>query len=75
MLIVQNDVGNLYSPTVIVVAITTSDGKAEIPTHISIERTENGLKKDSMALLEQVRTIDRSRLQEYIGPAERINNL
>ncbi len=79
VLIVQNDVGNLYSPTVIVAAITTSDGKAEIPTHISIERTENGLKKDSMALLEQVRTIDRSRLQEYIGhlgmqPMNRVNN-
>lgn len=79
VLIVQNDVGNLYSPTVIVAAITTSDGKAEIPAHISIERTENSLKKDSMVLLEQVRTIDRSRLQEYIGhlgtrSMNRINN-
>ena len=67
VLVVQNDVGNLYSPTVIVAAITTKDLKAEIPTHISVIGTENGLKKDSMVLLEQVRTIDRSRLKEYIG--------
>ena len=67
VLVVQNDVGNIYSPTVIVAAITAQDLKAEIPTHISIEGTENGLKKASMVLLEQVRTIDRTRLQEYIG--------
>lgn len=67
VLIVQNDIGNLYSPTVIVAAITTKDLKAEIPTHISVGGTENGLKKDSMVLLEQVRTIDRTRLHEYIG--------
>lgn len=64
---VQNDVGNLHSSTVIVAAITAQDLKAEIPTHISIEGTKNGLKKESMVLLEQVRTIDRARLQEYIG--------
>ena len=67
VLVVQNDVGNLHSPTVIVAAITAQDLKVEIPTHISIEGTENGLKKESMVLLEQVRTIDRTRLQEYIG--------
>ena len=67
VLIVQNDVGNLYSPTVIVAAVTAQDIKAELPTHISVIGTENGLKKDSLVLLEQVRTIDRSRLQEYIG--------
>lgn len=67
VLVVQNDVGNLYSPTVIIAAITSKDQKAEIPTHISFAGMDHGLKKDSMVLLEQVRTIDRSRLKEYIG--------
>lgn len=67
VLVVQNDVGNLHSPTVIVAAITTRDLKTEIPTHISIEGLTNGLKRESMVLLEQIRTIDRTRLQEYIG--------
>lgn len=79
VLVVQNDIGNLYSPTVIIAAITTKDLKAEIPTHISVAGTENGLKKDSMVLLEQVRTIDRTRLQKYIGhlgirSMNRVNN-
>lgn len=67
ILVVQNDVGNLYSPTIIIAAITSQDLKAGIPTHISFAGMKHGLKKDSMVLLEQVRTIDRSRLKEYIG--------
>ncbi|NCB42213.1 MAG: hypothetical protein EOM59_06295 [Clostridia bacterium] len=67
VLVIQNDVGNLYSPTVIIAAITSKDLKAEIPTHISVAGNKNGLKKESMVLLEQVRTIDRTRLKEYIG--------
>ena len=70
VLIVQNDVGNRYSPTVIAAAITSRLGKTKLPTHIdvSIER-ERGqtLAKDSVVLLEQLRTIDKSRLREHLG--------
>ena len=67
VLIVQNDVGNRYSPTVIVAAITSQTGKASLPTHIRISMQESGLPKSSVALLEQIRTIDKSRLKQYVG--------
>ncbi|MBQ8588805.1 MAG: type II toxin-antitoxin system PemK/MazF family toxin [Clostridia bacterium] len=67
VLIVQNDVGNRYSPTVIVAAITSKINKAKMPTHIELEGTRHGLTKDSVILAEQVRTIDKRRLKEKIG--------
>lgn len=67
VLIVQNDTGNKYSPTVIAAAITSQTGKNKLPTHIEIGSKENGLKADSVVLAEQVRTIDKSRLKEKIG--------
>ncbi len=67
VLIIQNDVGNMHSPTVIAAAITSQRGKARLPTHIEINSTENGLKSDSIVLAEQIRTIDKSRLKEKIG--------
>lgn len=70
VLVIQNDVGNKYSPTVIVAAITSRTTKASIPTHVSIPKTGRGLKQDSTVLAEQIRTIDRNRLKEYIGHLE-----
>ena len=68
VLVVQNDVGNRFSPTVIVAAITSSLTKAKLPTHIPIScSTYTGLTKDSVILLEQLRTIDKMRLQQRIG--------
>ena len=67
VLIVQNDVGNKHSPTVIAAAITSKMGKAKLPTHIDIPAAEVGLAKDSVILLEQVRTIDKKRLKEKMG--------
>lgn len=67
VLVIQNDVGNKYSPTVIVAAITSRSTKAAIPTHVGLRRTPGGLKQDSTVLAEQIRTIDRNRLKEYIG--------
>lgn len=67
VLIIQNDIGNKYSPTVIVSAITSQINKAKLPTHIEINGTEYGLNKDSVILLEQIRTIDKKRLREKIG--------
>lgn len=67
VLVIQNDVGNKYSPTVIICAITSKIEKAKIPTHIELSAIEYGLQKDSVALLEQIRTIDKKRLQEKIG--------
>lgn len=67
VLIVQNDVGNKYSPTVIAAAITSQINKAKLPTHIEITAPEYGLAKDSVVLLEQIRTIDKKRLREKIG--------
>lgn len=67
VLIVQNDVGNKYSPTVIVAAITSQINKAKMPTHIEINATDYGLNKDSVILLEQIRTIDKKRLREKTG--------
>lgn len=67
VLIVQNDIGNKYSPTVIAAAITSQINKAKLPTHIEIGAQEYGLQKDSVILLEQIRTIDKKRLREKIG--------
>jgi len=67
VLVVQNDVGNKYSPTVIVAAITSKINKAKMPTHIEIEGEKHGLTKDSVILAEQIRTIDKRRLKEKIG--------
>lgn len=67
VLIVQNDTGNKYSPTVIAAAITSQINKAKLPTHIEITALEYGLQKDSVILLEQIRTIDKKRLREKIG--------
>ena len=67
VLIVQNDVGNKYSPTVIAAAITSQINKAKMPTHIEIDARDYGLAKDSVILLEQIRTIDKRRLKEKIG--------
>lgn len=67
VLIVQNDIGNKYSPTVIAAAITSQINKAKLPTHIEISAKEYGLQKDSVILLEQIRTIDKKRLREKIG--------
>ncbi len=67
VLVVQNDVGNRYSPTVIAAAITSQINKAKLPTHIEIDARDYGLSRDSVVLLEQVRTIDKKRLKEKIG--------
>ena len=67
VLVVQNDVGNKFSPTVIIAAITSQINKAKLPTHIEINAHEVGLLKDSVILLEQIRTIDKKRLREKIG--------
>ena len=67
VLIVQNDIGNKHSPTVIAAAITSKMGKTKLPTHIDIPGIEAGLVKDSVILLEQVRTIDKRRLKEKMG--------
>lgn len=67
VLIVQNDIGNKYSPTVIAAAITSQQGKTELPTHIEVNGDTCGLAKDSVVLLEQVRTIDKRRLKEKMG--------
>ena len=67
VLIVQNDVGNKYSPTVIGAAVTSQINKAKLPTHIELSAITYGLKKDSVILLEQIRTLDKRRLKERIG--------
>lgn len=67
VLIVQNDTGNKHSPTVIAAAITSQTGKARLPTHINIAGGSVGLSKDSVILLEQIRTIDKRRLREHMG--------
>lgn len=70
VLIVQNDVGNRFSPTVIAAAITSQHTKAKLPTHIAIGAQSSGLAKDSVVLLEQVRTIDKKRLKEKMGTVD-----
>jgi mRNA interferase MazF len=71
VLIVQNNIGNKYSPTVIVAAITSKMNKAKMPTHIEIDAKDYGLSKDSVILLEQIRTLDKRRLKEKIGVADK----
>ena len=67
VLIIQNDVGNRYSPTVIAAAITSRMGKTRLPTHIDVFADRAGLAKDSVILLEQIRTLDKRRLKEKMG--------
>ena len=67
VLIVQNDIGNKHSPTVIAAAITSKKEKSALPTHISVQASSCGLAKDSVVLLEQVRTLDKRRLKERMG--------
>ena len=77
VLIVQNDVGNKYSPTVIAAAITSQKYKPKLPTHISVDAVDCGLQKDSIVLLEQVRTLDKKRLKERMGnlPTDEMNKV
>lgn len=70
VLIVQNNVGNKFSPTVIAAAITSQQSKANLPTHIPLHANTSGLAKDSVVLLEQVRTIDKQRLKEKMGSVD-----
>ena len=70
VLVVQNDVGNKYSPTIIAAAVTSQINKAKMPTHIEISAKKYGLVKDSVILMEQIRTIDKKRLKEKIGHAD-----
>ena len=67
VLVVQNDVGNRYSPTIIAAAVTSKINKAKLPTHIELSASNYGLVKDSVVLHEQIRTIDKRRLKERIG--------
>lgn len=73
VLIVQNDVGNRYSPTVIAAAITSQVNKAKMPTHISLGARSFGLTKDSVVLMEQIRTLDKKRLREKMGTLDADN--
>ena len=70
VLIVQNDTGNRHSPTVIAAAITSRTGKAKLPTHIELPGQSSGLPRDSIILLEQIRTLDKKRLREKMGRVE-----
>lgn len=70
VLIIQNNVGNKYSPTVIAAAITSQTSKSRLPTHINIDSSDFGLMKNSVILTEQIRTIDKSRLKEKIGQVD-----
>ena len=67
VLIVQNDIGNKYSPTIIAAAVTSKINKAKLPTHIELSAIDYGFQRDSVVLLEQIRTIDKRRLKERIG--------
>ena len=70
VLIIQNDVGNRHSPTVICAAITSKMNKAKLPTHVEISSKEYGIVKDSVILLEQIKTIDKQRLRDYVCRAD-----
>ena len=67
MVIIQNDTGNQHSTTVIVAAVTTRDKKSHLPVHVPITAAESGLRKDSVILTEQLRTLEKSRLTRYLG--------
>ena len=71
VLIIQNDTGNRYSPTVIAAAITSQTGKARLPTHIELAAQNYGLTRNSVVLLEQIRTLDKRRLREKMGRVDR----
>lgn len=73
VLIVQNDVGNRFSPTVIAAAITSQKDKTSLPTHIQLQATGSGLAKDSIVLLEQIRTLDKRRLKERMGRLDEVS--
>lgn len=77
VLVIQNDVGNKYSPTVIVAAITSQVNKAKLPTHVQIVSSAYSLPKNSVVLCEQIRTIDKKRLREKLGgiDAENMRNV
>ena len=70
VLVVQNDVGNKYSPTVIIAAITSQLDKAKLPTHIELKKEKSNLVKDSVVLLEQIRTLDKRRLKDLISKVD-----
>ena len=72
VLVVQNDVGNKYSPTVIIAAITSQLTKAKLPTHIELSKDKYSLQKDSVVLLEQIRTLDKRRLKEKVGTIDNL---
>lgn len=67
VLIIQNDIGNQYSPTTVVAAITSQIQKAKLPTHVEVGSRKAGLERDSVILLEQIRTIDKSRLKQKVA--------
>ena len=73
VLIVQNDVGNRFSPTVIAAAITSRKDKTDLPTHIRLQAVGSGLAKDSIVLLEQIRTLDKQRLKERMGQLDEVS--
>ena len=73
VLIVQNDVGNRHSPTVIAAAITSRQDKARLPTHIQVNTEGSGLSRDSVVLLEQIRTLDKRRLREHMGHLDELS--
>jgi mRNA interferase MazF len=67
VLVIQNDIGNQYSPTTIIAAITSQISKAKLPTHVEVRARRSGLERDSVILTEQIRTIDKSRLKEKVA--------
>ena len=67
VLVIQNDIGNQYSPTTIVLAITSQINKAKLPTHVELRAEQYGLERDSVILAEQIRTIDKTRLKQRIA--------
>lgn len=71
VLVIQNDVGNKYSPTIIIAAITSQLTKAKLPTHIELDKNKYNLSKDSVILLEQIRTLDKRRLREKISSVDK----
>jgi len=71
VLVIQNDIGNTYSPTIIVANITSSETKAKLPVHVPLKASKTGLRNDSIVLCEQIRTIDKSRLIEKIGTVDK----
>ena len=73
VLVIQNNIGNKYSPTVIVSAITSQLGKAKLPTHIDLSAEKYNLPKNSVALLEQIRTLDKRRLKEKMGTVDEVS--